>query len=94
MWWEEQTEATRATFRKLVKENRLEIVLGGWVMPDEANCDYWAMVDSLIEGHQVRPGAAAARHGLAVRRHTSAHACVHIMRCCSCVCIMACLHAL
>lgn len=52
MWWKEQNEATRGLFRSLVKENRLEIVLGGWVMPDEANCDYWAMVDSLIEGHQ------------------------------------------
>ena len=54
MWWDEQSEETKSTFKRLVTNKQLEVVAGGWVMPDEANSHYYALIDQLIEGHQVR----------------------------------------
>ncbi|XP_061533570.1 alpha-mannosidase 2x isoform X1 [Phycodurus eques] len=51
-WWESADAQKQEAARKLILEGQLEIVTGGWVMTDEANVHYFAMIDQLIEGHQ------------------------------------------
>lgn len=49
-WWDSAHPSKQRALRKLVKEGRVEITTGGWVMTDEANSHVYAMVDQLIEG--------------------------------------------
>ncbi|KAF3854632.1 hypothetical protein F7725_022687 [Dissostichus mawsoni] len=51
-WWETADTYKQEAMRKLILGGQLEIVTGGWVMTDEANVHYFAMIDQLIEGHQ------------------------------------------
>uniref|UniRef100_A0A8C9SXX2 Alpha-mannosidase n=1 Tax=Scleropages formosus TaxID=113540 RepID=A0A8C9SXX2_SCLFO len=51
-WWDSVDTQKQETMRKLILSGQLEIVTGGWVMTDEANVHYFAMIDQLIEGHQ------------------------------------------
>lgn len=51
-WWESADVHKQEAMRKLILGGQLEIVTGGWVMTDEANTHYFAMIDQLIEGHQ------------------------------------------
>uniref|UniRef100_A0A4W6EHL7 Alpha-mannosidase n=1 Tax=Lates calcarifer TaxID=8187 RepID=A0A4W6EHL7_LATCA len=51
-WWETADIHKQEAVRKLIHAGQLEIVTGGWVMTDEANVHYFAMIDQLIEGHQ------------------------------------------
>lgn len=52
LWWAEQSPSTRESFIKLLNEDRLEIVTGGYVMPDEANSHYTALLEQLMFGHE------------------------------------------
>jgi len=52
MWWDAANQEDRSKLRTLLKSGRLEITTGGWVMTDEANVDFFSMVDQLVEGHE------------------------------------------
>ncbi|XP_076980368.1 alpha-mannosidase 2x isoform X3 [Tamandua tetradactyla] len=73
-WWDSIGAPKKAAVRRpvparrLVGTGQLEIATGGWVMPDEANSHYFALVDQLIEGHQwlEKNLGAAPRSGWAV----------------------------
>lgn len=51
LWWDEQNKITQDAFRDLVHEGQLEIVAGGWVMPDESSAHWIAQLTQLTEGH-------------------------------------------
>uniref|UniRef100_A0A0N4ZW48 Alpha-mann_mid domain-containing protein n=1 Tax=Parastrongyloides trichosuri TaxID=131310 RepID=A0A0N4ZW48_PARTI len=42
----------RENVKKLLKENKLEIITGGWVMSDEANSHFVSQIIELFEGHE------------------------------------------
>lgn len=50
-WWREQTTEVQQRTRALLKSRQLEFVTGGWVQPDEANTQLYAMEVQLQEGH-------------------------------------------
>ncbi|KAK9722744.1 Alpha mannosidase middle domain [Popillia japonica] len=52
VWWNELDQEGRETVKRLLKNNQLEIVTGGWVMNDEANSHWLSIVNQLTEGHQ------------------------------------------
>lgn len=52
MWWVEQSLEVQHQVKQLVQDKRLEFVTGGWVMNDEANTFYYAMLEQLILGHE------------------------------------------
>ncbi|CAG5125008.1 unnamed protein product, partial [Candidula unifasciata] len=51
-WWSEISTSMKDRVRSLINNHQFEISTGGWVMTDEANAHYFAMLDQLIEGHQ------------------------------------------
>lgn len=50
-WWRDASEAEKRDFILLVKNGQLEIVGGGWVMNDEANSHYYAIMEQITEGN-------------------------------------------
>ncbi|XP_062334959.1 alpha-mannosidase 2 isoform X1 [Osmerus eperlanus] len=51
-WWDSIDDQKRDAVKSLVERGQLEMATGGWVMPDEANSHYFALIDQLLEGHQ------------------------------------------
>ncbi|XP_038844740.1 alpha-mannosidase 2-like isoform X2 [Salvelinus namaycush] len=51
-WWDNIDDQKRDAVKSLFEHGQLEITTGGWVMPDEANSHYFALIDQLLEGHQ------------------------------------------
>ncbi|KAM6987158.1 alpha-mannosidase 2 [Aplochiton taeniatus] len=51
-WWDVIDDQKKGAVKTLLQRGQLEIATGGWVMPDEANSHYFALIDQLIEGHQ------------------------------------------
>ncbi|CAG0889991.1 unnamed protein product [Cyprideis torosa] len=52
MWWDSATSSQREQMKQLVQGGRLELVTGGWVMPDEANSHVWSVVSQYVTGHE------------------------------------------
>ncbi|KAH0460898.1 hypothetical protein IEQ34_008473 [Dendrobium chrysotoxum] len=50
-WWRDASDLKRESFTNLVRNGQLEIVSGGWVMNDEANSHYFAIIDQIMEGN-------------------------------------------
>ncbi|OMO68163.1 hypothetical protein COLO4_29856 [Corchorus olitorius] len=50
-WWRDASEDKKESFTNLVKNGQLEIVGGGWVMNDEANSHYFAIIEQITEGN-------------------------------------------
>ncbi|GMH04281.1 hypothetical protein Nepgr_006120 [Nepenthes gracilis] len=50
-WWRDASETRKEDFRNLVYNGQLEIVGGGWVMNDEANSHYFAIIEQMTEGN-------------------------------------------
>lgn len=50
-WWRDASDNKKESFSNLVKNGQLEIVGGGWVMNDEANSHYFAIIEQITEGN-------------------------------------------
>lgn len=50
-WWEQQGTETRNKFMNFIRRKQLEIVSGGWVLPDEATSHYFSLINQFADGH-------------------------------------------
>ena len=55
MWWDTIGEPERNQTRELLRSGRLEIVNGGYVMPDEASCHFYAILHQYVYGESNKP---------------------------------------
>ncbi|KAF5822989.1 putative mannosyl-oligosaccharide 1,3-1,6-alpha-mannosidase [Helianthus annuus] len=44
-WWRDAPDAKKEALVRLLQNGQLEIVGGGWVMNDEANSHYFAIIE-------------------------------------------------
>lgn len=52
-WWDTlKSEDSKEAIKTLLDNGQLEIVTGGWVMNDEANTHYFAMISQMVDGHE------------------------------------------
>lgn len=52
-WWDTLTnESDREKVRRLIRNGQLEIVMGGWVMNDEASSHYFSIISQFHDGHE------------------------------------------
>lgn len=52
-WYDDlKSEDKKEMVKTLLDNGQLEIVTGGWVMTDEANSNYGAMISQLVDGHE------------------------------------------
>ena len=51
MWWDLQTPETKNEVRKMVANQQLSFVNGGWCMHDEATTHFMGMIDQTTLGH-------------------------------------------
>ncbi|XP_003748507.1 alpha-mannosidase 2x [Galendromus occidentalis] len=69
-WYDDQPQVQRDKVAKLINDGRLEFVTGGWVMNDEANTHYYAMIEQHVLGHKWIethfPKAPKPRNGWAI----------------------------
>lgn len=49
-WWDEQDDGKKEDVKNLLRNGQLEFVTGGWVQPDEANSELYALEIQLEEG--------------------------------------------
>ena len=47
-WWQDASQESKNDLTRLVKSGQLEIVGGGWVMNDEANSHYFAIIEQVL----------------------------------------------
>lgn len=52
LWWKESEPLLRNKLKELITSGQIEVVTGGWVMNDEANTHYFAMIEQLTSGHE------------------------------------------
>ena len=50
-WWRTATVEQKEKMKQIVKDKKLELSGGAWVMTDEATPFFWGTIDNIIEGH-------------------------------------------
>lgn len=52
MWYIRQSKKMQESLKKLIKEGRFEIIMGGWVHTDESNEHFEDIIENFVQGHQ------------------------------------------